>query len=133
VTIDASTRDQFGLPTLRVRHAYTARDNAAASALIGQAKRILRAAGARFTWVHPIDTFSHALGTVRMGPDESTSPLDADGRYRGLDNLHVVDGSALPRSAGVNPSLTIAANALRVGALLGGMTGAELASAGAQA
>jgi choline dehydrogenase-like flavoprotein len=30
----------------------------------------------------------------------------------------VVDGSALPRSAGVNPSLTIAANALRIGAHL---------------
>ena len=32
-----------------------------------------------------------------------------------LDNLYVTDGSALPRSGGVNPSLTIAANALRTG------------------
>jgi choline dehydrogenase-like flavoprotein len=53
-----------------------------------------------------------------MGPDECASPLDAEGRFRGLDNLYVADGSALPRSAGVNPSLTIAANALRVGDLL---------------
>jgi choline dehydrogenase-like flavoprotein len=82
---------------------------------VGQATRILREAGARFTYVHPIDTFSHALGTVRMGIDPGTAPLDEHGRYRGLDNLHVVDASALPRSAGVNPSLTIAANALRIG------------------
>ena len=75
-------------------------------------------AGAFGTWVRPINTFSHALGTVRMGPDECVSPLDAEGRFRGLDNLYVADGSALPRSAGVNPSLTIAANALRVGDLL---------------
>jgi choline dehydrogenase-like flavoprotein len=32
-----------------------------------------------------------------------------------MDNLYVTDASALPRSAGVNPSLTIAANALRTG------------------
>ena len=115
VAVDASTTDRFGLPTLHVRHTYTARDEAAASALILQAKRILREAGARLSWVHPIETFSHALGTVRMGPDRRSAPLDADGRYRGLDNLYVTDGSALPRSAGVNPSLTIAANALRVG------------------
>ena len=72
-------------------------------------------AGALFTWTHRIETFSHALGTVRMGPDERTSPLDALGRFTGLDNLFITDGSALPRSAGLNPSLTIAANALRIG------------------
>jgi len=116
VTVDWATRDRFGLPLLRVRHAHTSRDDAAAAVLVGHAKRILREAGARFTYVHPIDTFSHALGTVRMGVDPRTSPLDEHGRYRGLDNLYVVDASALPRSASVNPSLTIAANALRVGA-----------------
>ena len=55
-----------------------------------------------------------------MGENPATAPLDPDGRFRGLDNLYVTDGSALPTSAGVNPSLTIAANALRVGGLLEG-------------
>jgi choline dehydrogenase-like flavoprotein len=32
-----------------------------------------------------------------------------------VENLYVVDGSFMPTSSGVNPSLTIAANALRVG------------------
>ena len=41
------------------------------------------------------------------------TPLDEHCRFRGIDNLWVTDGSALPMSAGVNPSLTIAANALR--------------------
>ena len=111
-----SATDRFGMPRLHVRHCYSERDEAAASVLVGHARRVLRETGALITWVHRIETFSHALGTVRMGPDASTAPLDADGRYRGLDNLYVVDGSAIPRSAGVNPSLTIAANALRVGA-----------------
>jgi len=40
--------------------------------------------------------------------------VDADGKVHGLDNLYVVDGSVLPRSSRVNPSLTIYAWALRV-------------------
>ena len=35
-----------------------------------------------------------------------------------LDNLYVADGSFMPSSLGVNPSLTIAANALRVADLI---------------
>ena len=53
-----------------------------------------------------------------MGEDVHTSALDSDGRYRGFANLYVADGSALPTSAAVNPSLTIAATALRVGTRL---------------
>lgn len=116
VNVDWSARDRYGLPTLRVAHGYSSRDDAAAAVLVTQAKRVLREADASFTYVHAIDTFSHALGTVRMGADPCTAPLDEHGRFRGIDNLYVADASALPRSAGVNPSLTIAANALRVGA-----------------
>jgi hypothetical protein len=115
VTLDWTNSDRFGLPRLHVTHSHTERDEAAAAALVIQAKRILREAGARITYVHQIETFSHALGTVRMGREPRTAPLDEHGRFRGLDNLFVVDASALPRAAGVNPSLTIAANALRIG------------------
>ena len=127
VAVDWTTRDRFGLPLLRVRHAHTARDDAAAAVLVGHAKRILREAGARLTYVHPIETLSHALGTVRMGVDPCTAPLDEHGRYRGLDNLYVADASALPRSASVNPSLTIAANALRIGAHIAGTAATAIA------
>ena len=120
VTINPAVRDRFGMPRLHVRHSYSAGDKAAARVLIAQAKAVLREAGARFTFVHSVATFSHALGTMRMGCNPQSSPLDADGRFRGLDNLYVADGSALPRSAGVNPSLTIAANALRVGSRIAG-------------
>jgi len=120
VEVDWTARDRFGLPGLRVHHAYTPRDEAATGVLIHHAKRILREAGARLTFVQPVETFSHALGTVRMGNDPLSAPLDEHGAYRGIDNLFVVDGSTLPRSAGVNPSLTIAANALRIGAHIAG-------------
>ncbi|MGK2962323.1 MAG: GMC family oxidoreductase [Gemmatimonadaceae bacterium] len=115
VSVNWHATDRYGLPELRVHHEYSERDERMGKVLIDQARAILREAGALFTLVHPIRTFSHALGTVRMGDDPLTSSLDPWGRYRGLDNLFVVDGSALPRSAGLNPSLTIAANALRIG------------------
>lgn len=103
------------LPPARITHRYDARDLAARAVLVRAARRILRKAGALKTYAHSIRTFSHALGTVRMGIDPATAPLDGWGAFRGLDNLYVTDASALPRSGGVNPSLTIAANALRTG------------------
>lgn len=118
VSLDGSRADAFGLPHLRVQHRYSVRDLAAARALVGRARALLSAAGAVWSYRHSIETFSHAVGTVRMGTDERTSALDEFCRFRGIDNLHVVDASFMPRSAGVNPSLTIAGNALRVGAHL---------------
>ena len=118
ITLDPARRDAFGLPRLVLRHRYTKRDLAAREVLFGQARRILRAAGAFFFYRHPIKTCSHAAGTVRCGDDPRTAPLDRDCRYRGLENLVVTDASFLPTGGGVNPSLTIAANALRVGTLM---------------
>ena len=117
LTIDRTSSDRYGLPRVRIVHEYSARDQAARQALVGWAKRILRGAGARFSYTHHIDTFSHAVGTVRAGTDPRTSALDERCRYRGIENLYVVDGSFMPTSAAVNPSLTIAANALRTAAM----------------
>jgi choline dehydrogenase-like flavoprotein len=110
--------DRFGLPRAVVRHDYSDRDRSARLALARRAREILREAGALLTYTYPVTTFSHAVGTVRMGRDPRTAPLDVDCRYRGIDNLWVVDGSCMPTSGGVNPSLTIAANALRVGSTI---------------
>ena len=116
VTIDPARRDAFGLPQLQVTHHYTKRDRLAGGVLLSRAQRILRTAGAWLIYVHEMRSFSHAVGTVRMGADPRTAPLDEICRFRGLDNLYVADASCFPTAAAVNPSLTIAANALRVGA-----------------
>jgi choline dehydrogenase-like flavoprotein len=113
VELDDARTDVYGLPRLTIRHRYTARDRAARATLAGHARRILADAGALAVHPYPIRTFSHAVGTLRFGEDPRTAPLDPDCRFRGIDNLAVIDGSFMPTSAGVNPSLTIAANALR--------------------
>jgi len=56
----------------------------------------------------------HVSGTCRFGGDADTSVLDPWNRAHGLSNLYVVDASFFPTSGGVNPALTIAANAFRV-------------------
>lgn len=56
----------------------------------------------------------HVCGTCRFGSDPTTSVLDPQNRAHEVDNLYVVDTSFFPSSAGLNPSLTVAANALRV-------------------
>lgn len=60
----------------------------------------------------------HVCGTCRFGADSRTSVLDEWNRVHELDNLYVTDASFFPTSGGVNPALTIAANALRVAAEL---------------
>jgi choline dehydrogenase-like flavoprotein len=85
-------------------------------ALVAALKERLRAAGYPIVLSKPFDrrTPSHQCGTVRIGLDPATSPLDPFCRAYDHPNLFVVDASFLPTSAAVNPSLTIAAQALRV-------------------
>jgi choline dehydrogenase-like flavoprotein len=113
VLLDESATDRYGVPRLLISHRHTSRDRAAGKVLGDAAKRILRRAGALACYRHEVATFSHGVGTVRMGPDPYTSALDADCRFRGMENLSVVDASVMPTSAAVNPSLTISAIALR--------------------
>ena len=84
--------------------------------LVSAFKERLRAAGYPIVLSQPFDrrTPSHQCGTVRIGSDPATSPLDPYCRAWDHPNLFVVDASFLPTSAAVNPSLTIAAQALRV-------------------
>lgn len=115
VAVNFDVIDKFGLPQLTVTHHHTKRDYAARDVLLKKASEILKKAGAKFCYLHKIKTFSHAVGTVRMGGNSQTDPLDENCGFRGLENLFVVDGSFMPTSSGLNPSLTISANALRVG------------------
>ena len=63
----------------------------------------------------PIAGTAHQCGTVRFGRDPKSSVLNVNCKAHDLDNLYVVDASFFVSSSAVNPSLTIIANALRVG------------------
>lgn len=86
--------------------------------LVAHLKRTLKAVGFPIVLSRPFDkrTPSHQCGTVRIGDDPATAPLDIWCRSFDHPNLFVVDAACLPTSAAVNPALTIAAQALRVAA-----------------
>jgi choline dehydrogenase-like flavoprotein len=57
----------------------------------------------------------HQFGTCRMGDDPASSVVDPYCRVHDIPNLFVVDSSFMPTGLGVNPMMTVVANALRVG------------------
>ena len=61
---------------------------------------------------------AHACGTLVTGDDPQRSVVDPSGRVHGMEGLYVADGSVLPRSSKLNPSLTIYAWGLRLADLL---------------
>ena len=81
-------------------------------------KQRLKGIRMAFTGAGPELNFGHPCGTLRFGDDLKTSVLDRNCKLHGSRNLWVADASFMPTSMGVNPSLTIAANALRVGEMV---------------
>jgi choline dehydrogenase-like flavoprotein len=76
-------------------------------------REVLQAAGAtQVCWTGLSST--HVQGSCRMGDDPERSAVDRNGKMHGVDGLYVGDGSLVPRTLSVNPSLTIMALATRL-------------------
>jgi choline dehydrogenase-like flavoprotein len=69
----------------------------------------------QFDSLLPLYGTAHQAGTVRFGADPASSVLNPWCKAHELDNLYVVDSGFFVTSAAVNPTLTIVANAMRVG------------------
>ncbi len=99
-------------------HDYTEADRRRRDTLIALARLIQGRAGGLAGKVQLIGSFSHAVGTARFSRSPEDGVVDPDGRFWASPNLFVVDGSLLPPSGGVSPSLTVTvtvtANARRV-------------------
>lgn len=104
---------------------YTPNDTEAADRLIHRWTSILKSANEETKHVIPFNIYprthlpvqsvGHQCGTCRFGSDPNTSVLDLNCRTHDVNNLYAVDGGFFPSNSGVNPTLTIVANALRVG------------------
>ena len=103
--------DARGLPKPRVH--FTNDDNE--RRLTAHAGGLMRAiwdeAGARDVWAFPRN--AHMIGTCRMGTDEDSAVVDADGRSFEIPNLTICDNSVFPSALPANPALTIMALSLR--------------------
>ena len=74
---------------------------------------MLEAAGAKqIAWTGIAST--HVQGSCRMGDDPARSVVDRNGESHEVRGLYVGDGSLVPQTLSVNPSLTIMALATRL-------------------
>ena len=56
----------------------------------------------------------HHMGTTRMNNDPKSGVVDMNCKIHGIDNLFIAGSSCFPTGAGVNPTLTIVAMAIRL-------------------
>jgi len=121
VRLDPQVTDALGLPVARLSGGLHREDHRTQAYLGERAAEWLRASGAETVVVQGRrgdqlgpSSGQHQAGSCRMGSDPAHSVTDPYGRVWGHDNLRVVDGSLHVTNGGVNPVLTIYANAYRV-------------------
>ncbi|HVC88212.1 MAG TPA: GMC family oxidoreductase [Gaiellaceae bacterium] len=79
---------------------------------------LVEAGASKVRWTGLVTT--HVQGTCRMGSDPERSVVDQDAQSWDVKRLYVGDGSVVPRTLSVNPSLTIMALASRLAEHLDG-------------
>ncbi|WP_077296783.1 GMC oxidoreductase [Virgibacillus pantothenticus] len=113
----SNKKNKFGIPEIIIDYSTHRLDKKRLTYLQSKARELLLSAGVKDIQTIPPDYYlgsAHLHGTCRAGDDEKDSVVDKFGRFHTLDNLTVVDGSYMPFPGGVNPTLTIQANALRI-------------------
>jgi choline dehydrogenase-like flavoprotein len=117
VRVSKDVKDSWGIPALHIHHKYTDNEYEMAKDSMHVAEELCRGAGfevlAKHAQMVPPGESIHELGTCRMGDDPKKSVLNRYNQCHDIKNLFVVDGSAFVSSGSQNPTLTIAALAMR--------------------
>jgi choline dehydrogenase-like flavoprotein len=115
VSLDPVLKDAYGIPAPKITYETSENSTKMLEFHVERAKESLQAAGATQVVVAPQirETGWHLLGTAKMGENPADSVVDGYGRAHDVPNLYIMDGSTWPTSAGMNPTATIVAMALR--------------------
>ena len=124
VTLDPTVRDSHGIPVVRFSGGAHPADGPMHEYLSGRCTDWLEAMGCtsivdlgafmRQYFAQFASSGEHGAGTCRMGDDPAECATDRFGRVYGTDNVFVADASLHPTNAGLNPGLTVLANAFRI-------------------
>jgi choline dehydrogenase-like flavoprotein len=109
-------RDEFGEPLPKVDWRLTELDRRTAEVMVETVAAEFGRLGLGEVRAQPAqvsDAF-HQMGTTRMGKDPATSATDPDGQVRGVAGLYAAGASLFPAAGYVNPTLTLAALAIRL-------------------
>jgi choline dehydrogenase-like flavoprotein len=123
VTLDPTYVDEYGVPVAQIRRKLGPNEDRMHQAGHAEMKRIFdhypvpgvvaeapSLSNAKLKLVG-----DHQMGTCRMGDDPEKSVLNRFCRLHDAENVFVVDSSFMPTGLGLNPMVTVVANALRVG------------------
>jgi len=113
---DFGKRDKLGLPRPRITYRldeYTLAGLAEARRIHGEALVRLKATEISHNPDAEFQGAGHVMGTARMGKDAKSAVVDADLRTFDHPNLFIEGSAVFPTSGAANPTLTIAALALR--------------------
>ena len=115
VGIDASVVDAWGIPAASLHYQVDENSTRMLAYGIARAREALVEAGARDVVEKALlsEAGFHLMGTARMGDDPARSVTNRWGQTHDVPNLYIIDGSLFVTAAGVNPTPTIQALALR--------------------
>jgi choline dehydrogenase-like flavoprotein len=113
VELDATTKDKWGMPVLKIHHPWEANDHAMFKYVRQTFEELFQAARAVDISLpkepdkpgHSI----HEMGTAHMGSDPKTSVLNQFNQSWDVKNLFVVDAASFASGTHKNPTLTIMA------------------------
>ncbi|SDG13204.1 Choline dehydrogenase [Dyadobacter soli] len=117
VALDKTSKDPFGMPTMRINVGYDDNDEKMIKDYMEQVSEMFTKAG--FTNVRTNDNHRnpgndiHEMGGVRMGKDPKTSLLNKWNQLHHCKNVFVTDGACMTSTSTQNPSLTYMALSAR--------------------
>jgi choline dehydrogenase-like flavoprotein len=117
VSLDASQKDAWGIPLLKINIDYDDNDEKMIQDFFEQFTAMYEKAG--FTNIQTKDTGQapgldiHEMGGVRMGHAPNTSMLNQWNQLHACPNVYVTDGACMTSVSTQNPSLTFMAISAR--------------------
>ncbi len=113
VTLNASVKDQYGMPAPNVHFDDHDNDIAMRNHAFKQGEMVYQAAGAVKTYRTPPYPSTHNLGTCRMSANAKDGVVNKWGQTHDMKNLFISDGSQFTTGGAENPTLTIVTLAIR--------------------
>ncbi len=117
VTLNTTLKDKWGRNTLTTDAVFRENEKAMHIDILAAMHEMLDAAGVQNIKIEEGMSFpgnsNHEMGTARMGHDPKTSVLNGFNQMHEVKNIFITDGSFMPSTSCVNPSLTYMAMTAR--------------------
>jgi len=115
IRLNWDKRDSAGHPRIKMYYSYSDYEKIAFTRSRRIFKKLAKTLDAEIVKMSDPFAHHHLMGTTRMGDDPKTSVVDTQCRSHDHKNLFVISSSVFPTGGAANPTLTIAALALRAG------------------